>query len=131
MVADRVIERYAIGAAVGATFYLEPVSTLDVDIFIELHAGPGSVLLTPDYLLDSGCMMEGEQILISGWPVQLIPPPSPLVAEALANATELEVNGLSTRVFTPNTSPQSPMCLANCGNSHQILPALGISSASN
>jgi len=30
---DGVIERYAIGGAVGATFYLEPVATLDVDIF--------------------------------------------------------------------------------------------------
>ena len=48
MVADGVIERYAIGGAVGATFYLEPVSTLDVDIFIELHATPGSALLTLD-----------------------------------------------------------------------------------
>ena len=55
MVADGVIERYAIGGAVGATFYLEPVSTLDVDIFIELHATPGSVLLDPifRYLRDS------------------------------------------------------------------------------
>jgi hypothetical protein len=89
MVADGVIERYAIGGAVGATFYLEPVSTLDVDIFIELHATPGSVLLTLDpifsYLLDRGCTMEGEHILISGWPVQFLPPPSPLAAEALAN----------------------------------------------
>ena len=105
MVADGVIERYAIGGAVGATFYLEPVSTLDVDIFIELHATPGSVLLTLDpifsYLRDRGCMMEGEHILISGWPVQFIPPLSPLAAEALANATELEVNGLSARVFPP------------------------------
>jgi len=105
MVADGVIERYAIGGAVGATFYLEPVSTLDVDIFIELHAAPGSVLLTLDpifsYLRDRGCMMEGEHILISGWPVQFIPPPSPLAAEALANATEVDVNGLSARVFTP------------------------------
>lgn len=105
MVADGVIERYAIGGAVGATFYLEPVSTLDVDIFIELHATPGSVLLTLDpifsYLRDRGCTMEGEHILISGWPVQFIPPPSPLAAEALANATEVDVNGLSARVFTP------------------------------
>jgi hypothetical protein len=31
--AEGVIERYAIGGAVGATFYLEPVATLDVDIF--------------------------------------------------------------------------------------------------
>lgn len=32
--ADGVIQRYAIGGAVGATFYLEPVATLDVDVFI-------------------------------------------------------------------------------------------------
>ena len=32
MRADGVIERYAIGGAVGATFYLEPVATLDVDV---------------------------------------------------------------------------------------------------
>ena len=42
MVADGVIERYAIGGAVGATFYLEPVSTLDVDIFLERQS-PGKI----------------------------------------------------------------------------------------
>ena len=30
MQADGVIERYAIGGAVGATFYLQPVATLDL-----------------------------------------------------------------------------------------------------
>src|SRR4030067_78008 len=34
MQADGVVECYAIGGAVGATFYLEPVATLDVDIFV-------------------------------------------------------------------------------------------------
>ncbi|HYC88298.1 MAG TPA: hypothetical protein VEO54_03735 [Thermoanaerobaculia bacterium] len=34
MEADRVIDRYAIGEAVAATFYLEPVATLDVDVFV-------------------------------------------------------------------------------------------------
>ena len=34
MEADGVVARYAIGGAVGATFYLEPVATLDVDIFV-------------------------------------------------------------------------------------------------
>ena len=33
MKSDGVIDRYAVGGAVAATFYLEPVSTLDVDIF--------------------------------------------------------------------------------------------------
>src|SRR6266705_2713197 len=46
MQADGVIERYAIGGAVGATFYLEPVATLDVDVFIEFRAEPGSHLVS-------------------------------------------------------------------------------------
>ena len=33
MEADGIIERYAIGGAVGATFYLEPVATLDLGCF--------------------------------------------------------------------------------------------------
>lgn len=35
MKADGVIERYAVSGAVGTTFYLEPVATLDVDVLIE------------------------------------------------------------------------------------------------
>ena len=63
MKADGVIERYAIGGAVGATFYLEPVATIDVDVFVELHIPPGSQLVSPEpifkYLRDRGCKMEG------------------------------------------------------------------------
>ena len=45
MQADGVIGRYAIGGAVGATFYLEPVATLDVDIFVTFRPGAGSRLI--------------------------------------------------------------------------------------
>jgi hypothetical protein len=47
MQADGVIERYAIGGAVGATFYLEPVATLDVDIFVAFRSDPGNLLISP------------------------------------------------------------------------------------
>lgn len=33
---DGVIDRYAVGEAVGATLYLEPAATLDIDIFVRL-----------------------------------------------------------------------------------------------
>ena len=36
--ASGVIDRYAIGGAVGATFYLEPVATLDVNVFVAFRA---------------------------------------------------------------------------------------------
>jgi hypothetical protein len=104
MKTDRVIERYAVGGAVGATFYLEPVSTLDVDIFIELHAARGSLLVSLDpifsYLRDRGFKMEGEHIVISGWPVQFVPATSPLTAEALHQTIEVDVEGSVVSVFT-------------------------------
>ncbi len=103
MQADGIIDRYAIGGAVGATFYLEPISTLDVDVFVELHADPGSHLITLDPILDylraRGCTMEGEYIVISGWPVQFLPPSNPLVEEALRDAVEIDVAGTPARVF--------------------------------
>jgi hypothetical protein len=101
---DAVIERYAVGGAVGATFYLEPVSTLDVDIFIELHSAPGSLIISLDpifnYLRDLGFEMEGEHIIISGWPVRFLPPTSLLAQEALNEAAEMDVDGTPVCVFT-------------------------------
>lgn len=102
--ADGVIDQYAIGGAVGATFYLEPVATLDVDIFITFQPDPGSLIVSPkpifDYLKTRGCTMEGEYIVIGGWPVQFLPPTGPLVEEALAQAVEIDVEGTPARVFT-------------------------------
>ena len=104
MMADGVIERYAIGGAVGATFYLEPVATLDVDVFVTFRPEPGRLLISPqpifDYLTARGCPVEGEYLVIGGWPVQFLPPTGALVEEALAEAVEREVEGIPVRVFT-------------------------------
>ena len=104
MQADGVIERYAIGGAVGATFYLEPVATLDVDVFIEFHAESESRLVSLEpifnYLRDHGCNAEGEHIVVAGWPVQFLPAHSDLLQEALVAAVEKNVDGTPVRVFT-------------------------------
>jgi hypothetical protein len=104
MQADGIVDRYAIGGAVGATFYLEPVATLDVDVFVALGSEPGSALISLrpifEYLEARGCMIEGEYIMIGGWPVQFLPPTGPLVEEALAQAVEADVEGTPARVFT-------------------------------
>ena len=101
---DGVIKRYAFGGAVGATFYLEPVSTLDVDVFIAFKPQPGSMVVSPapifDYLKKFGCKMEGEYIVISGWPVQFLPASGLLLEEALENAVEVDVEGEPARVLT-------------------------------
>ena len=44
MQADGVIEQYAIGDVVGATFYLEPVATLDVDVFVTFRPEVGKLI---------------------------------------------------------------------------------------
>ena len=104
MQVDGVIERYAIGGAVGATFYLEPVATLDVDIFVAFRSKPGSLIVSPqpifDYLKARGGTMEGEYIVIGGWPVQFLPPGTSLVKEALQESVERDVDGTLAHVFT-------------------------------
>ena len=73
MQADGVIGKYAIGGAVGATFYLEPAATLDVDIFIVLPSISGSSLVTLvpiyDYLTGRGWQLEAEHVVVGTWRV--------------------------------------------------------------
>src|SRR5437773_4216746 len=101
---DGVIERYAVGGAVGATFYLEPVATLDVDIFVAFRRDPGQLLISPqpvlEYLTARGGVVDREYVVVAGWPVQFLPPTGPLVEEALAQAIEKDVEGTPSRVFT-------------------------------
>ncbi len=104
MKAAGVIDEYAIGGAVGATFYLEPISTQDLDIFVTFRSDPASLLVDPqpifDYLKLHGGTIEGEYVMIADWPVQFLPPTGPLVEEALAEAVEENVEGTTARVFT-------------------------------
>jgi len=104
MEADGVIGRYAIGGAIGAVFWLEPITTKDVDVFVLLPKTTGGLLLTLspiyEYLQTRGYLASGQYLIIDGWPVEFIPPNSPLVEEALAEAVERDVDGVATRVFT-------------------------------
>ena len=104
MQAEGVIGKYAIAGAVGATFYLEPAATLDVDILVALRNPPGGSLLTLDpiynYLTSLGHKAEKEYIVIEGWPVQFLPPSDLLEEEALQEAVTTEVEGIWTWVIT-------------------------------
>ncbi len=92
-----VIGRYAIGGAVGATFYLEPIRTVDIDVFVAINPEAGRLIITPkpiyDYLTALGYKTQGEYILVEGWPVQFLPPTGPLVEEAIAQAREADAGG--------------------------------------
>ena len=100
--AKGVIGPYAVGGAVGAAFYLEPVATLDVDIFVLFEPAPLIPTLTPIYeaCAKLGYQAEGDAIQIEGWPVQFLPASQPLVAEAVLEAVTREAAGLTTRVMT-------------------------------
>jgi hypothetical protein len=104
MQADGVIGKYAIGGAVGATLYLEPAATVDLDIFVMLPTDSGRVLLslTPiyEYLKSHGGKVQDEYIEIGGWPVQFLPPGSDLESEAIEQAVSTDVEGVSTRVMS-------------------------------
>ena len=104
MQADGIIGKYAIGGAVGATFYLEPSATLDIDVFVSLEKTPGSYLITLspiyEYLKARGCKAQGEYIVIGGWPVQFLPPGNALGEEALTQAIETDMEGARTWVMT-------------------------------
>jgi len=103
MQADGVIGKYAIGGAVGATFYLEPSATLDVDIFVVLPGPSQSSLVSLssiyEYLTKRGCKPEGEHIVIETWPVQFLSPNGMLEKEALSEAIQTDAGGVSTWVL--------------------------------
>ena len=97
------IGRYAIGGAVAATRYIEPIQTYDLDIFVILPVLPsGLISLTPIYsdLTQRGYAPQGECIVIEGWPVQFLPVYNPLTEEALAQAMDVEFGSTPTRVFS-------------------------------
>jgi hypothetical protein len=101
---DGVIGKYAIGGAVGAIYYLEPVPTLDVDIFISFRSEPGSLLVTIEpiyeYLSALGFQAKDAHVPIRETNVQFLPADSGLESEALSEAIETEYDGVTTWVMT-------------------------------
>jgi hypothetical protein len=104
MQADGVIGKYAIGGAVGATLYLEPAATLDVDIFVTLPTVAGGFLLSLapiyDYLKARGYTVQDEHIVIHDWPVQFLPPSNALEEEAVEEAVQTTAEGITTWVIS-------------------------------
>jgi hypothetical protein len=89
MQADGVIDEYAIGGAVGATFYLESAATADLDVFVVLPSASGLLISrTPiyEYLKSLGGKVQDEYIVIGGWPVQFLPAANQLEQEAIRDA---------------------------------------------
>jgi hypothetical protein len=103
LVANGVISSYAIGGAVGASFYLDAMQTEDVDAFVFLPPSAGLLIsLTPVYeaLSQQGGIIEREYVRFGEWPLQILTDYTPLVAEAILSARTVTFDGIPTRVFT-------------------------------
>ncbi len=86
---EGLLQRFAIGGAIAASFYIEAVATEDLDVFAFIAPQPsGFVLLTPLYerIKAMGGRVRNEHIVIGGWPVQILPAFNPLVEAAVLNA---------------------------------------------
>jgi hypothetical protein len=79
-------------------------SAFEVDIFVVFKSENESALitLTPiyEYLRVNGAVIEGEHIRIGDWPVRFLPASNELLKEAMAEAVDVIVGGLATRVFS-------------------------------
>jgi hypothetical protein len=104
MVSDGVVDNYALGGAVAAIFYIEPLDTQDVDIFIQVTGRENDLaILAPiyDYLLARGYEARAEHIYIEGFPVQFLPAFNPLIKEAIAQAPDVKLQAITIRIISP------------------------------
>jgi hypothetical protein len=106
LVAEGIIEDYAIGGATAAGFYGEPIATRDIDVFAFVAQTPNSLLITlePLYarLAEKGfSTFDEEGVLIHDYPVQFICPSPGLEIEAVKMATVMSWNDLELKIMRP------------------------------
>lgn len=95
---------YAIGGGIAALFYIEPITTFDLDIFIILPESTKKIISrAPIYswLKQEGYKPDKEQVMIEGIPVQLIPTYNDLIKDGVLNASKRKYGKVTTRVLIP------------------------------
>jgi hypothetical protein len=105
MKSEGILTDYAVGGAVASIFYIEPVTTYDLDVFVILTDESKGLLtvMNPifEWLKSKGYEFVGEHMLIEGIPVQFIPAYNELVRKAVENASTLNYDNVSVRVIAP------------------------------
>jgi hypothetical protein len=102
LVSAGLIKDYALGGALAAIYYTEPVTTYDADIvFIAsdktLSAGIPAIY---SHLQSKDWHVEREHLLVKDFPVQFLAA-SGLTEEAVRNANSIEYEGVPAKVFRP------------------------------
>jgi len=101
---EGLFKKYAIGGGIASLFYIEPIATFDLDIFVILPESEGALLsLSPlyDWLREKKYKLVKEHIIIEGIPVQFIPVYNDLVKEAVLKAVRKKYEGIGTFVLKP------------------------------
>ncbi|MBX3740229.1 MAG: hypothetical protein KF712_04515 [Akkermansiaceae bacterium] len=74
-----------------------------MDVFIVFRPGASSLIIDPTpvirYFTDKGHSLFEDKVVIGGWPVQFLPPPTRLEEEALGKAIVLQYGDLKLRVL--------------------------------
>jgi hypothetical protein len=102
LVSAGLIKDYALGGALAAIYYTEPFTTYDADIIFvasdtTLSAGVPAIY---SHLQSKGWRVEREHLLIKDFPVQFLAA-SGLTEEAVCEATPIQFEGVSAKVFRP------------------------------
>ena len=102
LVSVGLIKDYALGGALAAIYYTEPVTTYDADIVLiasdkTLSEGIPAIY---EHLQSKGWRVEREHLLIKDFPVQFLAA-SGLTEEAVRNAKRIEYEGVPAKVFRP------------------------------
>ena len=95
-----VIKDYAIGGAHAVAYYLEPVKTLDFDIFIFAESDQDfSIFRT--YIKKAGFRVRGTHVIIDDTPIHFLPGSlHPFINEAVRRAKRIRVRSIPTKVLT-------------------------------
>lgn len=98
------VEDYAIGGAFATIRWTEPFLTEYIDVFLKLRPEEktGVIDLSPlyGYLRERGYQWRRQWIIIEGVPVDFIVADE-LEEEAIDNSSEVEVEGIKIKVFSP------------------------------
>jgi predicted nucleotidyltransferase len=93
------IRDYAIGGGYAVNYYLEPILTYDLDIFVLIDTDEEFHALY-DYFKKARYKIENVYIVIAEMPVQFLPSSiHPLIDEAVRQAKRIRVKGVRTKVL--------------------------------
>lgn len=104
MKGEGIIRDYALGGAVAALFYIEPIETHDLDVFISLPETTRPLISLDDvyrYLSGKGYVAEEDHVVVEGVPVQFLVASTTLVEEAMSKASLRNYGDEKVRIMEP------------------------------